>query len=112
METHDLTREEQIALVAMARHLVLIDGALSDSELFELIRIGFEMGKDVFEAALDATESWFHDREQVLHYAENVLENAARARVLSELARIAHSDAITRDEMAFMKALRERWHPH
>lgn len=109
MRVNELTRGEQVVLVALARHLVSIDGELSDSELYDLIRLGVEIGKDEFEAALTATEAIHRDRALTLAAATEVTRPQARDRINTELDRIARGDGLHAMEDEFLGALRARW---
>lgn len=109
MKADELTKAEQIVLVGLVRHLVMIDGELSDSELYELIRLGTEIGRADFKAALEATEQTFEDREKMLAAAKTLDREAARDKVRAELARIAEGDGLHRRESAFIRDVGESW---
>lgn len=109
MNVAELTSTEQTVLVGLARHLVLIDGDVSDSELYDLIRLGIEIGRPAFEAALEATESIHEDEAAVLALSADVQRPEARERILAELRRIARGDGVHTTEIAFLNAISFRW---
>lgn len=109
MKVTDLTRAEQVVLVGLARHVVGIDGELSDSELYELLRLGVEIGKDTFEAALAETEPWFQDAAATLAHARSVSRPDARAKITGELDRIARGDGLHDGEASFLGELSAAW---
>ncbi|MCB9672530.1 MAG: hypothetical protein H6736_11710 [Alphaproteobacteria bacterium] len=109
MQIGELTKSEKVVLVGMARHLVMLDGEMSDSELFEIIRIGIEIGREDFESALEATEEIHEDEARTLALSADVSRADARTRILSELHRIASGDGVHSTEVAFLSALELRW---
>lgn len=109
MEVEELERHEQVVLVGLVRHLVLIDGGISDAELYELIRLGVRIGREEFEAAMDATEPWHEDRAQSLAQAATITDPHAREKLLHELARIGSSDGLHGEEMSFIDRVRASW---
>lgn len=109
--TVDLTMTEKTVLVGLVRHLVLIDGELSDSELYDLIRLGTEIGRDDFEAALEATEQTHTDRDAMIEAAASIERTQARDKIRSELGRIAEGDGLHRRESAFIQDVVGTWEP-
>ena len=109
MKADELTQAEQVVLVGLVRHLVMIDGELSDSELYELIRLGTEIGRDDFQYALEQTEETFEDRDKMLAAAATLEREAAREKVRSELGRIAEGDGLHRRESAFIRDVDDCW---
>ena len=109
MEVNELESSEQVVFVALVRHLVDIDGSVSESELYELIRIGTRIGKAEFTAALEATEPFFADRDRVLARLPDVTRAGARTRILSELDRIASGDGLHAGEAEFLALVRAGW---
>lgn len=109
MDVHELTQDEQNVLVAVARHLVLIDDEVSDSELYDMIRLGYRMGKEEFKEALRVTEDFHTDAPKVLEFARAVTRLQAQVRIEEELTRIAAGDGIHDDEADFITRLRMTW---
>jgi len=105
----DLTQDEREALVACARHLVMADGQVSNSELFDMILIEGQLGPDAWEAALQATHSIHTDRKQVLRLAARVQRSGVQRRLLSVLERMADGDGVHHEEVAFLSELRALW---
>lgn len=109
MEVTDLTGPEQVVLVGLVRHLVLLDGEITDSELYDLIRLGVKIGRQDFSEALAATEDVYKDRSVVLERAREVGRDEARAKISAEVERIAAGDGIHPTETAFMVELQAVW---
>ena len=109
MEVEELERHEQVVLVGLVRHLVLIDGGISDAELYELIRLGVRIGRAEFEAAMDATEAWHQDRDESLAQAARITDAHAREKLLHELARIGATDGLHGEETSFIDRVRAAW---
>lgn len=109
MEVSDLTQSEKVVLVALARHLVHIDGEVSDSELYDLIRLGVEIGRADFEMALAASEDIHRDRAKTLALARDVDSPVVRARIHKELDRIARGDDMHPTEASFLADLAAGW---
>ena len=108
MSVAELGASDQTRLVGLARHVVAIDGELSDGELFDLLRLGVAIGSEAFAAALTATDPWFADAERALVEAAGVsLE--ARPVVLRELVRIAGGDGLHLDEQRFIERISALW---
>ena len=108
MQVRELESDEKVVLVGLVRHLVLADGEVSDSELYDLIRLGVEIGKEDFRAALAATEESHRDRAATLATVDAVTRDVARAKIGSELDRIAAGDGVDEREAAFITAVRAR----
>lgn len=109
MEVAQLTREEQDVLVVAARHLVLIDGELSDAELYELLRLGYAIGRDAFAESVARTDAFHKDRAKVLDFARKVTRVEAQVRIESELVRVAASDGLHDGESDFVTKLALTW---
>lgn len=109
MNVAELNETEKTVLVGMARHLVMLDGHVTDSELYDLIRLGVEIGRPSFEAALEATETIHEDEAATLALSADVTRSSAREKILSELHRIASGDGVHTTEVAFLNALTIRW---
>lgn len=109
MRVDALADSEKRVLVGLVRHLVLADGQVSDTELYDLIRLGVEIGKPTFREALEATEATFKDRDAMLKLATEVHRPAVRERMLTELERIAAGDGVHETEAAFIRALEDVW---
>ncbi len=109
MEVEALSDSEKHVLVGLVRHLVLADGQVSDTELYDLIRLGVEIGKPTFRDALEATEERFKDRDAMLQLAIEVERPEARDKLISELERIAAGDGVHVEEAAFIQAVEDAW---
>lgn len=109
MDVHELTQSEQNVLVGVVRHLVMIDEELSDSELYDLIRLGYRIGRDEFKEALRVTEALHSDAGQVLEFARSVTRLEAQVRIEAELTRIAAGDGIHDGEADFITRLLMNW---
>lgn len=109
MNVADLSQQERIALVALARHLILVDDRFSDRELYDLLFMGVAMGRPDFAEALEATEAVYQDRSAVLDLASAVESVETRSGILTELERIAEGDGLHPAETAFIDEVRARW---
>lgn len=111
MDVEGLSDDEKTVLVGLVRHLSLADGHVSDTELFDLIRLGVALGKPDFREALEATEDSHHDGDAMLELASTVTRPVARTRILDALEQVAAGDGLHDSEAAFLTALRQRWAP-
>ena len=105
----DLTQDEREALVACARHLVMADGQVSNSELFDMILIEGQLGPEAWEAALRATDGVHRDRKSVLRLAARVERPGVQRRLLAVLERMANGDGVHHEEVVFLSELRSLW---
>ncbi|MCB9677589.1 MAG: hypothetical protein H6737_20955 [Alphaproteobacteria bacterium] len=104
----DLTQDEREALVALARHLVMADGQVSRSELFEMLRLEAELG-DTWRTAVKATDGTVRDRAAVLALASRVERRGVQQRFLALLERLAEGDGVHQEEVALLAELRSIW---
>jgi hypothetical protein len=109
MDVDGLAEDEKTVLVGLVRHLSLADGHVSDTELFDLIRLGVALGKPDFRRALEATEETHHDGEAMLELASAVTRPSARQLILGALEKVASGDGLHDSEASFIAALRARW---
>ena len=109
MDVEGLRADEKTVLVGLVRHLSLADGHVSDTELFDLIRLGVALGKPDFREALEATEASHHDGDAMLELAAGVERESARQQILAALESVASGDGLHDSEAAFIEKLRTLW---
>ena len=105
----DLSHDERVALVALVRHLVKADGHVSDTELYDLIQLSQQLGRDEYAAAIKATEAVHLDRAATLALAAGVVRPAVREGFMAVLMRVAEGDGVHITEAEFVAEVAACW---
>ncbi|MCB9671466.1 MAG: TerB family tellurite resistance protein [Alphaproteobacteria bacterium] len=109
MELKDLTTAEQVALVALAKHLVRADGHVSKSEVLDLMEIANALGPLAFARAMEGTKDRYESLDQALEIAMAVRRPEARRLIMTVLTAIAEGDTEDAREDHVLVSLQRRW---
>lgn len=109
MNPSDMNEDEMIALVALSRVMVAVDGALGVEEMEELSEIGQELGIGAFTSASKKVDELNPDKAAAMALAAKVERPSVRELILTMLSDLASSDGKSDDEAAFIEEVRGAW---
>lgn len=105
----DLSRTELLALVALGRRLVELDGQVSSGEAKRIAAWGNEVGADVLRETLDASGAYLDGKETLQKLATMVQRREAQELVFGELFELATENGIVREESDLLDWLEKTW---
>ncbi len=105
----ELNDTEGLALVALMRLMVRLDGHFTDAERSVLDDVAEEMGRERFWQLVELTGKDYSESEQVRSAAQAVERPEARALIFAVLQDLAMSDTIGGVEGDLLSWLAESW---
>ena len=109
MTLQELTRDEQLALVALSEVTVISNRTVTDSEVAELDHLVHELGEDLFHTLAEEAESRFADRETLRTFLKTIVRPEARELIYGTVLTEALADSMPHDESRFLDWLAAEW---
>lgn len=109
MKITELSDQEVLALVTMAKYIVHIDGQVSGDEMIDLMSLGEAIGMERFGQALDACKDHYKNVDSVAYIAKKVENNQSRILIFVLLEELAKGDGSDPLEEKFLADLRAFW---
>lgn len=109
MTLQELTRDEQLALVALSEVTVIANRTVTDSEVAELDLLVHELGEDRFHALAEEAEARFADREALKAFLKTIVRPEARELIFGTVLTEALADSMPHDEARFLDWLSAEW---
>jgi len=109
MTLKELTRDEQLVLLALVRLMIQQDGQFSAEEAAELQTITDELGEEDFWSLAQQAAEKMQDEAAIRHHAERVTRPAAHALIYGTLFDLAAQGSIVSDEGALLEWLQSVW---
>lgn len=104
-----LSDHEGLALIALAREIVSLDGRIPDSERAALDELAAELGPERFDALLERSERLAGTEEEFEELVAAVEEPAAREAIYGALFDLASAGSIPPAELELLDWLAEVW---
>ncbi|MEZ4227278.1 MAG: hypothetical protein R3B13_40450 [Polyangiaceae bacterium] len=105
----ELGATDQVALAALLRLMVRLDGRFTDAEQEALGDLALSMGERRFWQVMDEAAQRLPDEESIRAAATGVTDQSAREVLYVALLRVAESDVIQATEAGLLAWLREQW---
>ncbi len=105
----DLAPSDQLALAALLRLLVRLDGHFTAGEQEELGDLALSMGERRFWQVMDQAAQTLPGEANIREAARGVTDQAARELLYVALVRVAESDVIQASEAGLLEWLRTEW---
>jgi hypothetical protein len=109
MEITDLTEDERLALVAVARRVAEADTYVTDPEAQQLRAIIKALGEKAYRDACDVVDRRFEDAEQLKTFLRGIERQAARELIYSTGLALSLSDSGDRNEKEILEWLSHNW---
>lgn len=109
LDLKSLEPGEQLALAALVRLMVRLDGKFTAAEQEALQDLALSMGERRFWQVMDEAAQRLPDDDSIRAAALNVVRPNAREVLYVALLRVAQSDAIQPREAGLLEWLRESW---
>ena len=99
----------QLALAALLRLLVRLDGRFSEEEQHAIEDVALEFGEKRFWQTMDEVGRNLPDEKSIREAAVRVVDPAAREAIYQAVLHVARSDSIQIPEQGLLEWLRETW---
>ncbi len=109
MTLQELTRDEQLALVALSEVAVVSNRTVTDNEVAELDSLVHELGEESFHALAEEAERRFAEREALRTFLKTITRPEARELILGTVLTEALADTLPHDEARFLEWLTAEW---
>lgn len=109
MTLKELSRDEQLALVALTEVAVISDSNISDNEVAQIEDIVDELGEDVFHELADEAETRFPDRTTLKTFLKTITQPDARELILGTVLSETLADTLSHEQTEFMGWLAREW---
>ena len=111
MELTELTRKQQVALVAVMEAVALADGVIAEGEQRDIAHLAGLLGDDNYRDLLDDADGMFPDEESLKVYLTTIENQTARERIYGTVMQGAMlSPTIHHSQSTMLAWLREAWH--
>ncbi len=101
--------QDQVALAALLRLMVRLDGRFTEAEQEALGDLALSMGERRFWQVMDEAAQRLPDEAAIRDAALQVTDQSAREVLYLALVRVAESDVIQSTEAGLLAWLREHW---
>ena len=105
----DLSDEELLAMAALLRLLVRLDGQFSDAEQEALQEIALDLGEHRFWKAMEDAGQRAPDEESIRHLTASVARRGARELIFGLVLGVAQSDVVQAGESSLLQWLKSEW---
>ncbi len=109
MRLADLTDEELLAMVGLAKLVVRADNELSDDEVSALRALAVDVGDVRWQQALADATRRFRTRSDAMFYAKNVARAEAQQVIYEAMVKLSESDAVVPEEQRILDWLADLW---
>jgi Tellurite resistance protein TerB len=105
----EIEPKAQLALAALLRLAVRLDGRFSEEEQHALEDVALELGEKRFWQVMDEAGRTLPDEESIRELALSITDTAAREAIFGAVLHVARSDSIQVKEEGLLTWLREAW---
>lgn len=105
----DLSASDQLALAALLRMAIRLDGKFSDAEREVLEDLALDFGERTFWQLMDEAGRTLPDDEAIKNAALAVQDPGARELIYACIVSVVQSDSIQAREQGLLDFLREGW---
>ena len=109
MTLQELTRDEQLALVALSEVTVVSNRTVTDTEVAELDSLVHELGEDLFHELAEQAEIRFADRQVLKAFLKGIARPEARELIYGTALTEALADTLPHEESQFLDWLATEW---
>lgn len=109
MTLKDLSRNEQLALVALTEVAVISDRTITDNEVAQIEDIVDELGEDTFHELADEAEGRFPDRTTLKTFLKTITNPDSRELILGTVLSETLADTLPHEQAEFMSWLAKEW---
>ena len=109
MTLKELSRTEQLALVALTEVAVISDRNVTDNEVAQIEAIVDELGEDTFHELADEAETRFADRSTLKAFLKTITNPESRELILGTVLSETLADTLPHEQAEFMDWLSSEW---
>ncbi len=105
----DLEPHEQLALVALIRLMIRLDGTFSQDEVMMLNGLARELGPPLFWRLMSEVQATVHTSGEITDLARSVTRPEIQEWTYRILSRLAHVDGLEGKEAELLEWLKRTW---
>jgi hypothetical protein len=105
----DLDAEERLALVALVRFMVRMDGVFSPAEVTALTALAKEVGSAEFWATMSEVQQRVATADDMVQLTEQVRRREVQAWIYGVLLGLAAVDGVDGSEIQLLEWVQETW---
>ena len=110
MNIRDLSRNKQLALVALVEAMVMSDGGVSEAETANIGQLASALGDDTYRDLLNEADSRFENTEALKTYLKGISEPEVRNLIYGlALQEVISAPTVNHAENALLQWLTETW---
>jgi hypothetical protein len=109
MELHDLTHDEQLALVALVELAMSANVQVSENDDAQIQNIAAALGEDAYRALVDEVNERFQDEDALKGYLATIRRQEAREVIYAAVLEAALPDVIDRHGASLLTWLATTW---
>jgi hypothetical protein len=109
MSLKDLSRNEQLAIVALTEVAVISDRTITDQEVAQIEEIVDELGEDTFHELAEEAESRFADRTTLKAFLQTITNPDSRELILGTVLSETLADTLPHEQAQFIEWLAKEW---
>jgi hypothetical protein len=109
MTLKELSRDEQLALVALTEVAVISDRTITDNEVAQIEDIVDELGEETFHELADEAESRFGERSTLKTFLKTITNPDSRELILGTVLSETLADTLPHEQAEFMGWLAKEW---
>ena len=110
MELADLTRHQQIALVALIEKIAMSDGTVVEGEQKEIAHLTEKLGEDNYRELLDEVDERIPDREELKKFLTTIDSQEVRNVIYgTAMEEVMLAPSTNHEQSDFLAWLKEKW---
>jgi hypothetical protein len=110
MELTQLTRKQQIALVALVEAIAMADGTVAEGEQREIGQIAAKLGDDTYRDLLNDADERFSDKEGLQEFLQAITDQGARQLIFgTAMEETMLAPSVNHAQSELLTWLREAW---
>lgn len=109
MSLKDLSRDEQLAIVALTEVAVISDRNITDQEVAQIEAIADDLGEDTFHELADEAERRFADRTTLKAFLKTITTPDSRELILGTVLSETLADTLPHEQAEFIDWLSKEW---
>lgn len=109
MTLKELSRDEQLALVALTEVAVISDRNITDEEVAQIESIVDELGEDTFHELAEEAETRFADRTTLKTFLKTITNPESRELIVGTVLSETLADTLPHEQAEFVGWLAQEW---
>lgn len=109
MNVTELSRDEQLALVALTEVAVISDRNVTEAEVAQVDEIAGALGEEQFQTLAEEAEARFKDRSALKAFLQTITRPEARELILGTVLSETLANSVPHAQAEFLEWLSREW---